>query len=167
MSSTTRPVRNQPIVTTPFSESPSVAPQRHRRAEKALLRTIPVLFMVIWPLAASWQRDLLDMGCPILERTGFDCPLCGATRSANALAGGHIGQAADWNLLVPLVTGSLLVVLTLVAARPRATLRRLNDLERFAANHPALTAGVALTSLVTWGVLRNLVPILGTREMFV
>lgn len=37
--------------------------------------------------------------CPFKMMTGLDCPGCGATRATNALLHGHLGVAADHNLL--------------------------------------------------------------------
>lgn len=50
---------------------------------------------------AIWQPG--DHGiplCPTKAATGLDCPLCGGLRAVAALTHGHIGRAADHNLLV-------------------------------------------------------------------
>jgi hypothetical protein len=38
--------------------------------------------------------------CPTKAITGLDCPLCGGMRAVAQLTRGHVGRAADHNLLV-------------------------------------------------------------------
>jgi Protein of unknown function (DUF2752) len=40
--------------------------------------------------------------CPLRALTGLDCPLCGGTRAAHALAHGDVVAAFDYNVLVTL-----------------------------------------------------------------
>jgi Protein of unknown function (DUF2752) len=40
--------------------------------------------------------------CPLRALTGLDCPFCGGTRAAHALAHGDVAAALDHNLLVTL-----------------------------------------------------------------
>jgi len=50
---------------------------------------------------AAWNPG--DHGvaiCPTKAITGLDCPLCGGLRAVAQLTRGHIGRAADHNLLV-------------------------------------------------------------------
>ena len=78
--------------------------------------------------------------------TGFDCPLCGATRATLALLHGHLQHALDMNALYVLLLPALGCLLVFVAARRRwpgwvtrpATLR------------------IALALAVVWMVARNL-----------
>jgi hypothetical protein len=40
---------------------------------------------------------------------GLDCPACGGLRGTHALLHGHIGEALDHNLLLPLMLGAIAV----------------------------------------------------------
>jgi hypothetical protein len=61
--------------------------------------------------------------CPFKLLTGLDCPGCGGTRAAHQLFTGHLGAAADLNVLalvgIPLVLAALFVSLTAAFGGPR------------------------------------------------
>jgi len=48
-------------------------------------------------LLAYGPDEVVPVRCPFLALTGLDCPLCGGTRSATALAGGDLSAALDLN----------------------------------------------------------------------
>lgn len=93
--------------------------------------------------------------CPWRMVTGLDCPFCGATRSASALAHGDLVAALDHNAFFVLVILPLAVVAWLVwvarawQGRPGVTL-----------SNRVLMGLLALTSL--WWVVRLAVPWLGS-----
>ncbi len=93
--------------------------------------------------------------CPWRMLTGLDCPFCGATRSAAALAHGDIALALDNNAFFVLVVVPLAAAAWLAwawrAGRGRAAPALSNRL---------LLTLVALTS--AWWVLRLAVPWLGS-----
>jgi hypothetical protein len=65
------------------------------------------------------SRHALVPPCLLRALTGYDCPLCGATRATHALLHGQLAHAADLNALyvatLPLV--GVLVLLWLVRGR--------------------------------------------------
>lgn len=93
--------------------------------------------------------------CPWKVITGLDCPFCGSTRSAAALAHGDLTLALDHNAFFVLVVlplaGLAWLVWVLRAAQGRAT--------------PTLSSRVLLTLVAltaAWWVLRLAVPWLGS-----
>lgn len=93
--------------------------------------------------------------CPWKAITGLDCPFCGSTRSAAALAHGDLALALDHNAFFVLVVLPLAglgwLVWALRAGQGRAT--------------PTLSSRVLLTLVAltaAWWVLRLAVPWLGS-----
>ena len=51
----------------------------------------------------------IGLPCPLLSLTGIQCPLCGSTRAAGALAEGDVAAAWGYNALLVLVLPILIV----------------------------------------------------------
>lgn len=58
-------------------------------------------------IAAAHLLFGIGLPCPVLSLTGLQCPLCGATRAAGALASGDF--AAAWSFNALLVVGVILL----------------------------------------------------------
>jgi len=109
-------------------------------------------------LSAVYATTGVGLPCPFRLATGWDCPLCGATRMGAALLHGDVGGAWAYNplVLVGIVLlgglGTLWLVEMLGGPRPRlpAALRRLRSV------HPTtwLVSGMGLA--VVYTLLRNL-----------
>ena len=65
-------------------------------AVAAAVVAVGVLLVALGPSA------LVPFGCPFLGLTGLDCPLCGGTRAAAALARGDLVAALDLNAFATL-----------------------------------------------------------------
>jgi len=110
-------------------------------------------------LSALYAGAGIGLPCPFRWLTGWDCPLCGATRMGSSLLHLDVASAFAFNPVVLLGLGLLTVlgvlwtveVLTGVAVRPP---RRFGD--RLRQVHPTrwLVAGLVFAGLYT--VLRNL-----------
>ena len=63
------------------------------------------------PAARTWRYLFFGIGlpCPLLSLTGIQCPLCGSTRAAGALAEGDVAAAWGYNALLVLVLPILIV----------------------------------------------------------
>jgi hypothetical protein len=93
--------------------------------------------------------------CPWRAITGLDCPFCGSTRSAAALAHGDLALALDHNAYFVLVVLPLAAIAWLVWA-----LRSAQDRATPTLSTRVLITLVALTA--AWWVLRLAVPWLGS-----
>ncbi len=102
-----------------------------------------ILLLVVGP------AGLVPFGCPFLGLTGWDCPLCGGTRAAAALARGDIPAALDLNAFVTVgLVGVAAVWVAWVVARLRGRALGWTTGNRFWV--AVLVIGVA------FAVLRNL-----------
>jgi hypothetical protein len=88
--------------------------------------------------------------CPFKLVTGWDCPGCGGTRAAHQLFTGHLGAAADLNVLallgIPLILTALFVSLTAALGGPRWR----------SIAFSRLWTSVALVAVLAFWLLRNL-----------
>ena len=88
--------------------------------------------------------------CPFRTLTGWWCPGCGLTRATHHLLRGDVTQALRYNLFVVLILFGLsatwLAWTLQVAGRPIRPLTRL----------PSWLYAVAITTLVTFAIVRNL-----------
>lgn len=94
-------------------------------------------------------RDAVFPPCPFRAATGLDCPGCGAARGLHALLGGHIGTAADHNVLMVLAVPFLLASWVLWTGRSLSLTQRTLHVR----SAPAMWWLAA--SLMAWWVLRN------------
>lgn len=92
--------------------------------------------------------------CPTKLLTGLDCPACGGLRATYALAHGHLGQAADRNLLfflaVPLI--GIAFALALVSGWRGEPTR----ISAWAQRHGRALTRAGLVAIVAFTVLRNI-----------
>jgi hypothetical protein len=138
----------------------SIAPET--LPERASARRIRGPVAALLGVGAAWAAVALvrpgDAGpipCPWRAITGLDCPFCGATRSAAALANGDVVLALDHNAFF------VLVIVPLAAAA------WLTWMVRAWQGRPAVTittrALVVLLALAgAWWALRLAVPWLGS-----
>ncbi len=153
----------QPSTSTPgtlsgMTGSPTPVAQRPRSRGRELagpLATFAVVAVSWAAVAALRPGDAGPTPCPWRNLTGLDCPFCGSTRAAVALANGDVLAAVDHNALFVLGVLPLAFlawgVWLVSAARGRAT--------------PIVSTRlvwvlVALT--LGWWVLRLAVPWLGS-----
>lgn len=98
--------------------------------------------------------------CPTQALLGIDCPGCGLMRGTHALVTGDISGALDHNILIAVLVP--LVVVLWVRWGSRAWRGRLPGLTHRALRWRTIITVGALVALVAFGVVRNLVPYLGS-----
>ncbi|MGB7982629.1 MAG: DUF2752 domain-containing protein, partial [Candidatus Nanopelagicales bacterium] len=119
------------------------------------LATLAVVGVSWVAVAALRPGDSGPTPCPWRTITGLDCPLCGSTRAAVALATGDVGAALDHNALF--VIGVLPLALVAWGLWVLSAWRR----------RPAPVVSTRLVALLIavtlgWWVLRLVVPWLGS-----
>ncbi len=138
------------------SPTPVLAQPRSRGRELAGPVTTFAVVAASWvAVAALRPGDSGPTPCPWRTITGLDCPFCGSTRAAVALANGDVGTALDHNALfvlgvLPLALLAWLLWLT-SAWRRRPT--------------PSVSTrvvGILIAITLGWWVLRLAVPWLGS-----
>lgn len=93
------------------------------------------------------------VGCPLLETTGFACPLCGGTRSFANLVTGRFGAALHNNAVVATAGGVLVIRLLLSVVRARRLYQFVDQLlSSIRLRHLIIAACI-------WFVLRNVPPL--------
>jgi hypothetical protein len=143
-----------PPAAAPSGGTAEPGPGRARR----LLAPFAALAVTGLAVAAVASVELDGSGpglCPWRTITGLDCPFCGATRAAGALARGELVTALDHNALFVLVVVPLAVVTWLLWVRRAWRGQRFPDLPT-----RLVVAVMALTG--AWWVLRLAVPWLGS-----
>lgn len=110
-------------------------------------------------LSALYARTGLGLPCPLRSLTGWECPLCGATRMGSALLHGDLASAFADNPVVllglVLLTALGLVWSVEVLRGPRLRLP-LRWSERLSRVHPTRWLVLGLSASVVYTVLRNL-----------
>ncbi|MDY7100253.1 MAG: DUF2752 domain-containing protein [Actinomycetota bacterium] len=88
-------------------------------------------------------------GCPFFEMTGLDCPGCGISRGAHALARGDVATALDHNvLLAVLVPGAIVAWLAWFGRSVGLPIGRYRPSTR--------VAWAVVAVIAAFGVVRNL-----------
>lgn len=98
--------------------------------------------------------------CPTRALFGIDCPGCGLLRGTHDLLHGNVGAALDHNVLL-VVLVPLAVVLWARWAR-RAWTGTTPAVTRAAFQRRTTVLVVSMVALLAFGVVRNLVPYLGS-----
>jgi hypothetical protein len=161
------PAPQVPAPTVPAGPDPNPVPvlaadgsasgtaQGHVRRLAAPLAALGITTVAVVAVASL---DLDSSGpsfCPLRTLTGLDCPFCGSTRAAGALARGEVVPALDHNALF------VLVILPLAVLAWVVWVRRAWRGQRFPDVPTRLVVGLmALTG--AWWVLRLAVPWLGS-----
>lgn len=98
----------------------------------------------------------VGLPCPLLSLTGIQCPLCGSTRAAGALAGGDLAAAWSYNALfmigLPLL--ALLAICWLVEVAGGPALRPPPRLRPLTQDKVYIVAGIIAAVFM---IIRNLV----------
>ncbi len=129
-------------------QSPATGPRQRHRTATAWAAAGPATVLVLSVWNPNTSRVPL---CPLHAVTGLDCPLCGGLRAAWSLLRGHVGAAANQNLLV---------VIAAVLAVPGAYLTLRSPECVRAAVSDRRSQLLLVVALVAFTVLRN-VPALG------
>ena len=118
-----------------------------------LLRVLPsaaAAVLLLGSYVASATRGGWGIPCPLLLLTGWQCPACGMTRAAAALAGLDLPAAFACNALWPLYAVYLLwVVLSDACHYVRSGALRLLP-------RPTWLHAAFLAAILAYGLLRNL-----------
>jgi hypothetical protein len=142
---------NDQVVATPVAVPRSVA--------RSGLAVIGGVYAGGLALSALFATTGVGVPCPFLALTGWQCPLCGATRMGAALLHGDVAAAYAFNPLVLValtVLGALAVVWAIEVAGgpairpPRRMAKRLQQVP------PVAWPVLALLLAVLYTVLRNL-----------
>jgi hypothetical protein len=159
------PAPQVPAPVVPAPTDPVLQPESHghgagpsRGPVRRLAAPLAALGITALAVAAVASVDVDGSGpsfCPFRTLTGLDCPFCGSTRAAGALARGEVVPALDHNALF------VLVILPLAVLAWVLWLRRAWRGQRFPDVPTRLVVGLmALTG--AWWVLRLAVPWLGS-----
>jgi hypothetical protein len=159
------PAPQVPATAVPAPPDPVLQQEPHGRAAvpshgpvRRLAAPLVALGITGLAVAAVASADLDGSGpsfCPWRTLTGLDCPFCGSTRAAGALARGEVVPALDHNALF------VLVILPLAVVAWVLWVRRAWRGERFPDVPTRLVVGLmAVTG--AWWVLRLAVPWLGS-----
>ncbi len=98
--------------------------------------------------------------CPTQALLGIDCPGCGLMRGTHALVTGDVPGALDHNILLVVLVP--LVVVLWVRWGARAWRGRMPGLTHRALRWRTILTVAAFVALIAFGVVRNLVPYLGS-----
>ena len=125
-----------------------------QRASKTLLIRIAVL-VAIFIVAWFWEWQGANP-CLFHTLTGLECPGCGMTRAFHAISHGDFAAAINYNIFAPVVY--LCFTLTLLSDIACLTMGR-RILLRIPEKMKQVSAYNALFLVITYGILRNIIPI--------
>ncbi len=150
----------------PSDDSGTVTPARIDTRPRARRMLAPLLVAggSVAALGYLWAVDPNQPGhyplCPLKALFGIDCPGCGMLRGTHDLLHGEVGRALDHNVLLAVLVPAAVIGWVVWAWRS------------WTGRHPQVTArqvhvrnGVMIAAtivLVTFGVVRNFMPYLGS-----